>query len=250
MTRMGMDADGVENSGRQLKAHAAGIGNLAAQLDKIVSALPSVWQGADAQSFVNDWWPQHRKALVAAQQQVDGLGQSALNNASEQRKVSASSGASSGTSAVAAAAGGGLPNPGDVYRDAMGQSALGPITVGTALGMTPLGKVTPYTDDAALALDDRVSVPAKLIGEGSSLTDMGGQKMRDSAIDSGDLPLYLGGVAVSQWSDVANQASQADFSASTFATAKNYALSDPGGALAAAGGAVLNYLPKMFSNWK
>ncbi len=88
MARMGMDVDAVENTGRQLKTQASNIGNLVSQIDKVVQSLTSVWDGKDAQTFVHDWWPQHKKALLAAQQQIDGLGQSALNNASEQRNVS------------------------------------------------------------------------------------------------------------------------------------------------------------------
>jgi uncharacterized protein YukE len=88
MARMGMDVEAVENAGRQLKTQAASIGSMVAQIDKVVSSLTSIWDGQDAQQFVNDWWPQHKKQLVAAQQQIDGLGQSALNNASDQRTVS------------------------------------------------------------------------------------------------------------------------------------------------------------------
>jgi uncharacterized protein YukE len=88
MARLGMDADAVENAGRQLKTQAGEVGSLVAQIDRVVNSLTSVWDGQDAQQFVHDWWPQHKKALVAAQQQLDGLGQSALNNASEQRSVS------------------------------------------------------------------------------------------------------------------------------------------------------------------
>ncbi|TDO10464.1 MULTISPECIES: WXG100 family type VII secretion target [Mycobacteriaceae] len=88
MARMGMDVEQVEQSGRQLKSHAASIGNLVSQLDKLVQGLTGIWDGPDAQRFVNEWWPQHRRSLTAAQQEIDGLGQSALNNASEQRNVS------------------------------------------------------------------------------------------------------------------------------------------------------------------
>jgi surface antigen len=104
VTRMGMDTDVVEQSGRQLKSQAANIGSLIAQLDKLVNSLPSVWDGQDAQQFVRNWWPQHKKALAAAQQSVDGLGQSALNNASEQRHVSSTNGASSASAAGVTAA--------------------------------------------------------------------------------------------------------------------------------------------------
>jgi surface antigen len=99
-----MDADVVEQAGRQLRNQATSIGALAAQLDKLVNGLPAVWDGQDAQQFVNSWWPQHKKSLLAAQQQVDGLGQSALNNASEQRGVSSTSGTSTTSAAGVAAA--------------------------------------------------------------------------------------------------------------------------------------------------
>lgn len=88
MARMGMDVDQVEQSGRQLKSHASAIGNLVSEMERLVQGLTGIWDGPDARRFVNEWWPQHRKSLTAAQQAIDGLGQSALNNASEQRNVS------------------------------------------------------------------------------------------------------------------------------------------------------------------
>jgi uncharacterized protein YukE len=100
MARMGMDVDQVEQTGRQLKSHATTIGTLVSQLDKVVNALPAVWQGPDAQRFVTEWWPQHRQSLTTAQSHIDGLGQSALNDASEQRSVSADGSASGSTAAV------------------------------------------------------------------------------------------------------------------------------------------------------
>jgi uncharacterized protein YukE len=88
MARMGMDVDQVEQAGRQLKTQAGKIDALIKEINGVVTGLASVWDGADAQRFVNDWWPKHRQALVAAQHEIDGLGQSALNNATEQRGVS------------------------------------------------------------------------------------------------------------------------------------------------------------------
>src|SRR5262245_26373154 len=110
-----MDAEVVEQAGRQLKNQAANIGTLIAQLDKIVNTLPSVWDGQDAQRFVHSWWPEHKKALVAAQHSVDGLGQSALNNASDQRHVSSTSGSGVGSPTVlgqhvGSTSTGGVPN--------------------------------------------------------------------------------------------------------------------------------------------
>lgn len=88
MARMGMDVDAVEGVGHELKRQASALGDLITQMERSVGTLPSIWDGKDASDFVQNWWPEHRRALVSAQQHVDGLGQSALNNASEQRNVS------------------------------------------------------------------------------------------------------------------------------------------------------------------
>ncbi len=88
MARMGMDVEAVEGVSKQLKAQAQQIGTLVAGIDKIVTGLTGVWDGPDAHTFVTNWWPQHKKELLSAQTQIDGLGQSAWNNAQEQRNVS------------------------------------------------------------------------------------------------------------------------------------------------------------------
>jgi uncharacterized protein YukE len=88
MTRMGMDVEAVEGVSKQLKAQAGQIGTLVGSIDRIVSGLHGVWDGPDANTFVTQWWPEHKKQLLAAQTQIDGLGQSAWNNAQEQRNVS------------------------------------------------------------------------------------------------------------------------------------------------------------------
>jgi len=46
------------------------------------------WVGPDATKFKNDWWPQHRQHLLKMVSDLDGFGQSALNNASDQKRVS------------------------------------------------------------------------------------------------------------------------------------------------------------------
>ena len=91
MAQMGMDVEAVENVGRQLKQSAASVDTIVGTLDRTVSGLSSVWEGPDAQRFAQSW-PTFRKSLLAAQASVAGLGQSALNNASEQREASAASG--------------------------------------------------------------------------------------------------------------------------------------------------------------
>lgn len=88
MARLGMDVDAVEGIARQLQSLADQISSLESQINGKVQQLPGIWEGKDAQVFVTQWWPQHQKALKAAAEAVKGLGQSALNNASEQRSVS------------------------------------------------------------------------------------------------------------------------------------------------------------------
>lgn len=92
MARTGMDVDQISAAGNALKERAADIDALVAKIDGIVRNMPGVWDGPDSQQFVNEWWPEHKRTLVAASAHVAGLGQSALNNASEQREVSGSSG--------------------------------------------------------------------------------------------------------------------------------------------------------------
>lgn len=91
MAQMGMDVEAVESVGRQLKQSAASVDQIVATLDRTVSGLSSQWDGPDAQRFAQSW-PTFRKSLLVAQASVAGLGQSALNNASEQREASGAKG--------------------------------------------------------------------------------------------------------------------------------------------------------------
>jgi surface antigen len=109
---MGMDVDQVTAAGMALKDRAAEIDTLVAKLDGIVRSTHGVWEGADSDQFVNEWWPEHKKTLVAASSHVAGLGQSALNNASEQQDAShASRGSTNGGSALPPSGGPVAPTP-------------------------------------------------------------------------------------------------------------------------------------------
>ena len=88
MARMGMDVDVVEKTSKELKSKADQIKSLITSIDSSVKNLSSVWDGKDAQTFVNDWWPKHKKNLTSVADDIHGLGSSAWNNAQEQRKVS------------------------------------------------------------------------------------------------------------------------------------------------------------------
>ena len=89
----GMNPTEVEDLGRHLQAQAAELERLVDQLDRSVRSTS--WQGADAQRFRTQWWPAHRTRLAEVAESVKGFGQSALNNAAEQRRASGASGAAS-----------------------------------------------------------------------------------------------------------------------------------------------------------
>lgn len=88
MARLGMDVEQVQVISKKLRAEAAAIDSLVAKIQGIVASLPGVWDGPDAQQFVNEWWPEHKKTLQAASSHIAGLADSAKNNADEQARIS------------------------------------------------------------------------------------------------------------------------------------------------------------------
>lgn len=90
---MGMDVAAVESIARGIQGDAERLGQLSASIEALVGRLPSVWSGRDATSFVEEWRSRHRATLAAVQTSVQGLGQSALANAADQRAASAAASA-------------------------------------------------------------------------------------------------------------------------------------------------------------
>ncbi len=88
MARMGMDVEAVESIASGIQGDAERLGQLTAGVEALVRRLPGLWHGNDATRFVEQSWPQHRAALVSVRESVQGLGQSALHNAAEQRQAS------------------------------------------------------------------------------------------------------------------------------------------------------------------
>lgn len=89
MAQLGMDVDAIEQLGHQLRdSIAPQITDLINAINHVVGSMEASWWGPDAQTFCHDWWPQHQKELHNAYQAIHGLGQSALNNAQDQRTVS------------------------------------------------------------------------------------------------------------------------------------------------------------------
>lgn len=99
MPKVGMDVEQVEAGGNALKRHGATVEGLIREIDVVIRDLAGVWGGRDYDRFAHQWWPAHRTALRRAGEAISGLGQSALNNASEQRGASDTTGGGSHTDA-------------------------------------------------------------------------------------------------------------------------------------------------------
>jgi len=88
MVMWGMDVQEIRNVGAQLKSQAQQIDQVISTIDGLIGTAIGNWTGHDADQF-QDWWnSQHKPALQNAREAIDGLGQSAINNASEQESVS------------------------------------------------------------------------------------------------------------------------------------------------------------------
>lgn len=84
----GMDIDAVEQLGQDLFHQADMIQQTMAALDRLVEHSQAIWKGQDATQFADWWRSQHRPAMQQAHDAIHGLGQSAKNNAGEQRQAS------------------------------------------------------------------------------------------------------------------------------------------------------------------
>lgn len=101
MAFTGMDPAVVRDIGHRLKAQASDVGSIVATIDRLVRQSAGTWDGAKSRQFQDSWQSNYRPALYRAQQSLDGLGQSALNNASEQEQASSGGVSGSGLSPAA-----------------------------------------------------------------------------------------------------------------------------------------------------
>ena len=84
----GMNIDDIEGVGRRLQQHfAVRLEEIANEVESVVGQTSNAWIGADAERF-RGWWPAKRTLIRAAAEDIRGFGQSALNNAAEQRTAS------------------------------------------------------------------------------------------------------------------------------------------------------------------
>jgi len=83
-----MDADVVEALGKQLRTQGQSIRMTVSKVDALVNQAGRQWDGGRSRAFVIRWQLTHRRALLQLAESIEGLGQSALNNAAEQRHAS------------------------------------------------------------------------------------------------------------------------------------------------------------------
>jgi surface antigen/uncharacterized protein YukE len=130
-THEGLDVDVVQRGGAALKTQAQHLDGIIHAINGIVANLEHVWHGHNAQTFAGWWQQQHRPALTAASAAISGLGQSALNNASEQAQASSASGSSvqsGGSTSTAGVAGASTTSAG------IGGAVVGAIAAGGIVG--------------------------------------------------------------------------------------------------------------------
>lgn len=89
MAFVGMDVEAVQQLGNDLKQQAEAVQQVINAVNGLVNHSQDIWKGKDASEFLGYWEQQHRPALDAVRQAVEGLGQSAQNNAQEQANVTA-----------------------------------------------------------------------------------------------------------------------------------------------------------------
>ncbi len=82
----GMNIEEVRSLGQRLKQESQNLQNIMSSLQGLVQN--TTWVGPDAQQFKGPWWDGHRGNLQKIVQDLDGFGQSAINNATEQENVS------------------------------------------------------------------------------------------------------------------------------------------------------------------
>lgn len=82
----GMNVEQVRQLGNTLQAKADEIRSMVTQIDGQLNG--TTWEGPDAQAFKGTQWPDHKNHLMQAAEVIQGFGQSALNNASEQESTS------------------------------------------------------------------------------------------------------------------------------------------------------------------
>ena len=238
MAQLGMDVDAVEAAGRELQAKAQSIDAIVAQVNRSVASLESVWDGRDAQSF-NASWPDIQKSISAASQAVAGLGQSALNNAIEQRQASGSGGTTASSGGVGLVHSGSAPSLEDQFFNKL-EGAGNSSALGTPWSISQIGSLLPGGGNVVDAIDIADSLHKGQVPI-FSMVDVAGGALRD------DPATYLAGAAVGVWNSVGKDLVTA-IQAGPPTNDLSYIQSDPLGALNAAVEANVKALPDLIGD--
>lgn len=246
----GADVDQLRQLSRELAQQAEQLGSAASRVSGRVENM--AWRGPDADGFRSDWKGQHAATIRAAQQQLQDASAQALANAKAQEEASgASSGGTSlpfGPSLI-----GTMPYtitpwaaPGFSLKDFMAETngVVNEKIPGLPWSLTDLGGVVPGVGDALniRSLVDDVShgqFPIHEIVDGAA-----------GLIQKAGPVGYWGSVAIKSWDLALTQLDKADLSQSGIDTTLNYIQSNPLDSLAAAGEAVVKFIPNIFSIFK
>lgn len=86
MAVTGMDIEQVRMLGTLLRNQLDAVNGIVSSIESSLSN--TVWIGPDAETFRNEWWPQHKTNLQSIGNQLVGFGDAAHNNANEQEATS------------------------------------------------------------------------------------------------------------------------------------------------------------------
>lgn len=157
---IGMDVDQVQQLSKDLRSQAERIEDVSLRIDDLIQRMGGIWRGTDAEQFADWWSSQHRPAVRAVHDAIEGLAQSAANNADDQARASGGWAATPGPgSSSNGMAGISIAGPEQV-DDSGSAGGVAPGQVGSASGSLPGSGRTWQEVDAAYRADSaRLNVP-------------------------------------------------------------------------------------------
>ena len=231
----GMDVAEVEELALFLQQRAIGLRQIAQEIN--ASVYSSIWNGDEARVFSQELWPRHRARLLAAADRLEGLAQSARNNASEQLETSSVRNDAGVPSALGAAAGGpGASSLGSSLRAvADGTSLGGPLLsalgeVRSSGGLTAAGHAVDgfgYFVEGYTIGEDLGTGNYAEAGIGTAL--VAGDVTADTLKTKGHVG-YAAGAALQTWVEVGREARNVDWSAEGMQAIGDASLGDWGSA--------------------
>lgn len=259
----GADVDALRALGAQFISQADDLDGLASRLTSRVGTAP--WRGPDAERFRSDWNQRHSSAIRNAAIALRNAADSARTNASQQDSASSAGTASPASISLSGGSGvgGSVPmgfgsmagpaiqylsthSPGQILSDADGLLA-------TKIGPFELGSLGKEIIPGAGNVTDTLDIASKISNGQVPWSEMLGVAaggVQDAARDNPAMVVpYLGATAVKVWLDAADQASKADFSSATMQSTGNYILSNPADAAAAAGEAIVGWVPNLLDDF-